>query len=297
MRNRGVELGLTNRGTIKGDLKYDLSVNFSRYKNELTKYNNEGTPRIVNLDRFSNAIINDKGLPLSSFYGYQIDGFYNNQADIDKLKLQGATPVIGTWKYKDINGDGNINSSDVTVLGNPHPDFQLGTQLNLTYKNFDFNTFLFWNQGNELYNYTKWYTDMRGFVGGVSDRVLNDSWTPQNMDAKLPIVQAGVNSYNNYVSGQSNSYYIEDGSYLRVKTLQLGYTLPKSIASKLSMSSARLYIQGQNVFTFTKYTGADPDLALINNNVDNQASDLFIGVDRSGFPNPKQFIFGLNVSF
>jgi len=293
MRNRGVELGLTNRGTIKGDLKYDLSVNFSRYKNELTKFNNEGTPFFQGLDRFSNAIKSDKGLPISTFFGYQIDGFYNNQADIAALPLQGATPVIGTWKYKDINGDKIINSSDVTTLGNPHPDFQLGTQLNLTYKNFDFNTFLFWNQGNEIYNYTKWYTDMRGFVGGVSDRVLNDSWTPQNMNAKLPIVQAGVASYNNYVSGQSNSYYVEDGSYLRVRTLQLGYTLPKSIASRLSMSSARLYIQGQNLFTFTKYTGADPDLALINNN----GTDLYIGVDRAGFPNPQQFIFGLNVSF
>lgn len=297
MRNRGFEFQINNRGKITGDLGYDWSLNFTHYKNKMTKFNNEGTPFFQGLDRFSNALITRAGLPISSFYGYQIMGFYNSQADVDKgPKLAGQPAKIGTWMYKDVNGDNNINGDDVTVLGNPHPDFTLGGNFSLNYKAFDFNMFLFWNYGNEIYNYTKWYTDMRGFVGGVSKRVLYDSWTPQNQNAALPILQPGQDGYNvpgGFVTSQSNSYYVEDGSYLRAKTLQLGYTLPRNATGKIGLQNVRLYVQAQNLFTITKYTGADPDLSLINNN----GTDLYTGVDRSGFPNPKQFLFGLNVSF
>lgn len=297
MRNRGFEFQISNRGNFSRDLGYDWSLNFTHYKNKMTKFNNEGTPFFQGLDRFSNALITRNGLPISSFYGYQIIGFYNNQNDVDKgAKLAGQPAKIGTWMYKDVNGDGNINGDDVTVLGNPHPDFTLGGNFSLNYKNFDFNMFLFWNYGNEIYNYTKWYTDMRGFVGGVSKRVLYDSWTPTNQTASLPILQPGLDGFNvpgGFVTSQSNSYYVENGSYLRAKTLQLGYTLPRSLTQRLGLQNVRAYIQGQNLFTITEYNGADPDLSLINNN----GTDLYIGVDRSGFPNPKQFLFGLNVSF
>jgi TonB-linked SusC/RagA family outer membrane protein len=298
MKNKGFELSLNNRGKVTGSLNYDVSLNFSQYKNELVKMNQEGTVRLVNLDRLNGALITRAGIPISSFYGYQINGFYNTQADVDKgPKINGAPGQIGTWKYADVDGDGNITTADRTILGNPHPDFQLGANLGLTWKNFDFSTFLFWNQGNEIYNYTKYYTDMRVFVGGVSTRVLNDTWTPQNTNAKLPQLQPGANGFTSFVTGNSNSYYVEDGSYLRAKTIQLGYTIPKKVVDKIKLSSIRLYVQAQNLFTITKYTGPDPDLSLINNTVNNITTDTYIGVDRAGFPNPKQFIFGLNVSF
>lgn len=302
MRNTGFELSVTNRGNITKDLSYDVSLNFSRYKNELVKFNNEGTPYFVSMDRFSNAIKNDKGLPISTFWGYQIDGFYNSQAEVEKGPLlQGQKAKVGTWKYKDINNDGNIDGNDATVLGNPHPKFQFGTNIGLAYKGFDFNAFLFWNYGNKIYNYTKWYTDMRGFVGGVSDRVLYDSWTESNQNAKLPVLQAGQNGFNvpgNFVSGQSNSYYIESGSYLRAKNLQLGYTLPSSIVKRANLQNVRIYLQAQNLFTITNYTGADPDLSIVRGQFNSGVnSDYAIGVDVSGFPNPKQFLFGLNVTF
>jgi TonB-linked SusC/RagA family outer membrane protein len=298
MRNKGIEVSVNNRGHIIGDLKYDLSVNFTHYKNELIKMNNEGAPRFQGLERLSNALITRAGDPVSSFYGYVVDGFYNSQADIDKGPVMpGAT--IGSWRFKDISGpdgkpDGQITSADQTILGSPHPDFQLGTNLGLTWKNFDFMAFFFWNKGNEIWNHTKYFTDMRVFVGGISKRVLTDSWTPQNMNAKLPRLGVGAeNGYTSFLTSVPSSYFVEDGSYFRAKTIQLGFHLPKSLSTKAYISDLRFYIQAQNLFTITKYTGADPDVQLLQNG----SGDLYIGVDRAGFPNPKQFLFGLNATF
>ena len=138
---------------------------------------------------------------------------------------------------------------------------------------------------------------MRVFVGGVSTRVMTDSWTPTNQNAKLPLLAPGTaNGFTSFTSSTSNSYYVEDGSYLRAKTLQLGYTLPKTLVSKWKLSNVRLYVQGQNLFTVTGYQGADPDLSLISRDPFG-ARDYYLGVDLGGFPNPKQYMFGLNVTF
>ncbi len=299
MRNTGFEFSIANHGNITKDLGYDVQVNFSSYKNEVVKLNAEGNPFYYGLDRFSNAVKIDKGLPISTFWGYQIVGFYNNADDVAKgPKLAGQPAVIGTWKYLDRNGDGNINSSDAGPIGNPHPKFQMGFNIGFTYKQWDFTSFLFWNYGNDIYNYTKWYTDMRGFVGGVSTRVLDNSWTSSNTNAKLPLLQAGFVVPGNFVTGESNSYYIEKGSYFRAKNIQIGYTIPSTILSKVKLQKARAYIQFQNLFTITKYTGADPDLNVqrAQRNA-GSAGDYVLGVDQSGFPNPKQVLFGLNITF
>jgi hypothetical protein len=296
MRNTGYELSVNNRGNITKDLKYVASVNFSHYKNELVYTNEEGSVFNQGLDRLSNALITKQGLPVSSFIGYNIIGFYNTADDVAKgSKINGQPGQVGTWMYEDLDGDKNITIADRKILGDPHPDFQMGFNLNLTYKSFDFTGFLFWSQGGELYNYTKYYTDMRVFVGGVSTRVLNDTWTPTHMDAKLPRLSgvAAENGFTSFVLGNSNSYYIEDGSYLRLKTLQLGYTLPKKIIDKAKMSNVRVYLQGQNLFTITNYTGPDPDINLLSGN----GTDQYIGVDRTGFPNPREWILGLTINF
>ncbi|WP_207632879.1 SusC/RagA family TonB-linked outer membrane protein [Foetidibacter luteolus] len=299
MRNTGIEFSVTNRGNITGDLSYDVQVNFSRYKNEVVKLNDAGNPFYYGLDRFSNAIKIDKGLPISTYWGYQVIGFYNTEDDVAKgTKLAGQSAKVGTWRYLDRNGDGNINADDAGVIGNPHPKFQMGFNIGLNYKLFDFSAFFYWNYGNDIYNYTKWYTDMRGFVGGVSDRVLYDSWTSSNTNAKLPLLQEGFNVPGGFVTNESNSYYVEKGSYFRARNLQLGYTIPANVMNKIKLQKARLYIQAQNLFTITNYTGADPDLNVqrAQRNA-GSAGDYVLGVDQSGFPNPKQFLFGLNVTF
>jgi hypothetical protein len=296
MRNSGYEVSVNTRGKLSTDLSYDVSLNFSHYKNLLVTTNEEGSTFNVSLGRLSTALITRAGLPVSSFFGYQINGFYNNADDVAKgAKINGQPGQVGTWMYKDINGDGDITTADRTVLGSPHPDFQLGANFGLNYKNFDFNAFIFWNQGGEIFNYTKYFTDMRVFVGGVSTRVLNDTWTPERMDAKLPRLSgvAAENGFTSFVLGNSNSYYVEDGSYLRAKTIQIGYTLPRSLSQRGKLSNIRVYLQAQNLFTITKYSGPDPDVTLLSGN----GTDQFIGVDRTGFPNPKQFLLGLNISF
>lgn len=296
MRNRGVDIGITNRGKIGSDLNYDVSLTFTHYKNNVIDI--DGNPETFfsqNASRLNNVSRTQAGYPIASFYGYQIDGFFETQAQIDALAQDGA--VIGSWKYKDLNGDGQINDSDRTFIGNPHPDFVAGLNIGLTYKNFDLSSFFIWNQGNELFNYTKYFTDLRVFVGGVSTRVLEDAWEPGRTDAVLPRLGDGSpgnpNGYTSFNLGTSNDYYVEDGSYLRAQTLQVGYKLPGTILNKLGLKSLRLYLQGQNLFTLTKYQGADPDIGLLNAN----GNDLSMGIDETGYPNPRQFLFGLNVGF
>ncbi|HTE11721.1 MAG TPA: TonB-dependent receptor [Chitinophagaceae bacterium] len=295
MRNTGFDLTLNYKGKVSRDFNFDAGITFSHYKNTMTKLNDEGAPRVIGLERLSGVLRTDKGHPISSFYGYVIDGFYNTAADTVGAMMPSAT--IGSWKFKDLNGDKKINADDQTFLGSPHPDFQMGFNLGATYKNFSFNAFFFWNHGNQIFNYTKYYTDMRVFVGGVSTRVLYDSWTPTNTNAKLPALGVGSsNGLTSFTQGASSSYYVEDGSYFRAKTLQLGYTLPKSLVSRVKLSSVKVYIQAQNLFTITKYQGSDPDIQLISRDPFG-AGDYYLGVDLGGFPNPKQFIAGLSVSF
>lgn len=295
MRNRGFDLMLNYKGSSGKDLTYDIGITFSHYKNTLTKLNNENSPRIINLERLNSAVRSELGQPISSFHGFVIDGFYNSAADTVGAIMPSAT--IGSWKYKDLNGDKKITDADRTFLGSPHPDFQMGLNLGVNYKGFSLTAFLFWNQGNEIYNYTKYYTDMRVFVGGVSTRVLNDSWTPTNQNAKLPALGVGAaNGFTSFTSSTSNSYYVEDGSYLRAKTVQLGYNLPKTLVSRAKLSNVRIYIQAQNLFTITNYTGSDPDISLISRDPFG-VRDYYIGVDLGGFPNPKQYLAGLSVTF
>ncbi|MHA4843458.1 SusC/RagA family TonB-linked outer membrane protein [Flavitalea antarctica] len=296
MRNTGFDLGLNYNGNQGQEFNYSVGVTFSHYKNELTKLNDENAPRIIGLERLSNVVRSELGQPLSSFHGYVLDGFFNSAADIAAgPAMNGA--VVGSWRYKDLNGDKKITDLDRTFIGNPHPDFQLGLNLKFNYKAFDFTAFFFWNQGNEIFNYTKYYTDMRVFIGGVSTRVLNDSWTPTNTNAKLPQLGVGAtNGFTGFTTSTSNSYYVEDGSYFRAKTIQLGYTLPTKISTKAKLSNVRFYGQVQNLFTITNYTGADPDIQLISRDP-NGARDYYMGVDLGGFPNPQQFIFGLTANF
>lgn len=302
MRNRGIDLQLNNNGKITKDLRYDVALTFTHYKNKLTKLNEENTQQILPAGRLNNVLLTAQGYPVSSFYGYQIDGFYNTADDVAKgPKIGGASGQIGTWKYKDVDGDNNITPADRVILGSPHPDFQMGLNIGLNWKAFDFSAFLFWNQGNEIFNYTKYFTYMGVLGGGVAEGKLTDAWTPQTAgSAKTPALGAGAASgYTSFVTGNPLSFYVEDGSYLRAKNLQLGYSLPNGLLSRAKISSARIYVQAQNLFTITKYTGADPDLGLISTGQvpGGTPSDQTIGVDLAGFPSPKQFLFGLNVSF
>jgi TonB-linked SusC/RagA family outer membrane protein len=291
MRNKGFDIMLTNRGNLGGGVSYEASFSFTHYQNKIVKLDVGSNPVFYrNIGaRLTQVIRNEAGHPISSFYGYQINGFYDDAAEIAAgPTMPGAT--VGSWKFKDTDGDGQITDKDRVYLGSPNPKFQLGSNLSLSYKNFDISAFLFWNYGNQLFNANKLFTEMGLFPGSVAKDVLYDGWTEGHRNARLPNLEQG---YTSFIRSSVNSNYIESGSYLRAKTIQIGYKLPSSLMDKVKMKKARVYVQGQNLFTVTKYTGTDPDLTLQTSD----DSDLFMGVDGGTFPNPRVVLVGLNFTF
>ncbi len=261
MNNKGIDLALSYRGTARNDFRYDASMTFSMYKNRVGKLADpffEGDRQRI--ESFNRSVT---GKPISSFFGYQIDGFYDDDTELASQVQAGK--FIGGWKYKDLSGpdgkpDGIITIADRTFIGNPHPDFIMGLNLNFGYKNFDLSSFLYWKAGGQIANYTRYWTDFNTFQGGRDRRVLYDSWTPENRNAKLPQVNANDRSSGTVPA----SYFIEPGGYLRLRNLTLGYNLPGSLLQRFGIDRLRFYVQAQNLFTITKYTGLDPEITCRN---------------------------------
>ncbi len=292
--NKGIDLMLSYRGTgLNRELKYATSVNFSAYRNLVSS---AGVDFFTNSTRNSPVSRTVTGQPIGMFYGYVLDGFFNSveevlaapdQPGLSKTSNASALQSVGRWRLKDVNGDGKVTADDRTFLGSPHPDFQMGFNFDVAYKNFDLNMFFFWNYGNQIYNNTKWWTDFNGFTGNRSKKMLYDSWTPENKNASLPKLDINDNISN----ARPHTYFVESGSYFRAKTVQLGYTVPSKMISRLGVSKLRLYVQGQNLFTITNYSGSDPDL------IDVGRGDIGLGVDHGRVPNARQFLAGINMTF
>ncbi|QRR03851.1 TonB-dependent receptor [Dyadobacter sandarakinus] len=290
MNNKGIDLGIDfNNKALNGELTYGVGVNFSHYKNEVKKLNNSSTAVLLGPSIRSYTWTRSvAGMPLYSFYGLQIDGIYQNQGEVDAGPKYPGYAAVGKYKYHDTDGDGTITDSDRKFLGNPHPDFTYGINLNIGYKGFDLSAFLQGVQGNQILNMVKRWVDFNNQAGNRSMRMLNESWTPQNPDAILPILDA-----NDSRSQQPSSYFIEDGSYLRLKNLTIGYTIPNSALSKIGLTNARIYFQAQNLFTFTKYEGIDPEVT----SVGSTPGSTVLGVDQGNYPNSKMYQLGINFGF
>ena len=280
MKNSGIDASL-NFNKSFGPFRLNADINISVYHNEIGRgdytFFDTGESRIGNLVR------NQPGNPISSFFGYQVTGLFSDPSEIATApSQQGAQP--GLFRYADQNGDAIIDPKDRTFLGNPHPDFTTGFNLELSYKKIDISTLLYWSQGNEIYNYTKWWTDFwPSYAGQKSKLLLYNSWTASNKNTSIPMA---TNTSNFSTNTQSLSYYVEDGSYLRMKSLQLGYTFDGKILKKVKISSLRLYLQGVNLFTLTKYSGLDPEIG---------GQDTAFGIDNGNYPSVRQVIFGLQL--
>ncbi len=298
MTNKGIDLSLNYRGSINRDWKFDAGMSFSLYRNKVGTIADpffEGNRSRI--DPFNRS---STGQPISYFYGYIIDGFFQNQADLDKLNQ--SDKAIGKWRYKDISGpkgvpDGAITVDDRTKMGSPHPNFTTGFNFNVSYKNFDFSTSLYWKNGGQIINYVRYWTDFNTFQGNRDRRVLYDSWTPTHTDAKLPVLNG-----DDGTSGQVPvSYYVEPGGYLRMKNLSIGYTLPTSVLNRFGIDRLRFYLQAANLFTITKYTGLDPEISTQNNGRGDyraaQSDANSLGVDYGNYPTPRVITFGLNLVF
>lgn len=290
INNTGFDLNLTYRDQI-GDLRYSIGAMYSMYKNNVVKLNNDPNATIFGFStRLPSISVTKAGLPIASFYGYIVDGVIKDDAEAASAPKFGTYTRAGVFKFRDVNGDGVITAADKTIIGNPHPDFSYGLNLNFGYKNWDLTIFGQGIQGNSIFNYLKYWTDFNTFQGNRSTDMLYNSWKKQGDVAMLP----RLNSQDG-VSQQISSYFVEDGSYFRVKNIQLTYTVPNSIVKKLKLSALQVYVQGQNLFTFTKYKGLDPDINLRTSGNDNQ--DIHMGIDEGAFPVAKSYNIGLKVGF
>ncbi|MEZ5071619.1 MAG: TonB-dependent receptor [Bacteroidales bacterium] len=303
MRNSGIDLQLIYH-KIWGDFSFEANGTFTTYNNEIVAiaegidYWDAGGSRIGGFNR------NEVGHSMGEFFGYEVEGLYQESdlvwdAVADKYVPSSDAVAVqdgqepGFFKYVDQNGDGEITDDDRTYIGSPHPDFTYGLNLTFGYKGFDLTAFFYGSQGQEAFNYNKWWLDFwPSFQGQKSTDLLYNSWTPTNTDATVPKASNKSNFSTNQVS---NSYYIEDASYLRLKNLQLGYTFDRSVLGNV-FSSARIYVQGTNLLTFTKYSGLNPELLALN---DDQVTtnDDHPGVDEGNLPVMKQFLVGISLGF
>lgn len=287
MMNKGVDLSILQKFNLggKNGVKVDAQLTFTSYNNEIT----ELAPGIDYYDtrgsRIGNWIRNQKGHEMSSYFGYKVIGIFKDQAEVNAAAAQDSK-APGRFRYQDTDGNGTITPADRVFLGSPNPDFTYGLNLNAAYKNFDVSMFFYGSQGREIMNYVKWWIDFfPSFQGNKSKDILYNSWTSTKTDAKVPIAENSSNFSNN---NAVNSYYLEDGSFFRMKNLTIGYTLPSSLLNKVKIDRARIYLQAVNIFTTTKYTGLDPETF--------GADDAF-GVDEGLVRSPRQLLFGLNINF
>ena len=240
------------------------------------------------------ATLTAVGHPIGSFYMYQMEGIFQNDADIFKHAYQGNYIRPGDVKFKDQNGDGVIDEKDRTYLGSAIPKFTYGLTTNLQYSNFDFSVFFQGSYGNKLYLQVN--QDIEGFYRAfnLTQRVYDEHWHGEGTSNTMPRV-SWLGSTNNKTP---SSRFLEDASYLRMKNIQLGYTFSSKLMQGAHIKSLRIYVSAQNLLTFTKYTGLDPEMH-ISDNVKNEDTkgDVTAGIDWGTYPSAKSYFFGINLNF
>jgi TonB-linked SusC/RagA family outer membrane protein len=295
VRNTGFELGLTYQRSV-GGFEYSVSGNITTVQNKVLRLG-KGEP-LTSGGYFDNRFITrtEEGGPVGAFYGYQVERIFNSQEEINALNR--VDPVggdtlfyqsgaqAGDIKFRDLDGNGIVNSKDRTYLGSPIPDFFYGFNATAAYKGFDFSLFIQGVHGNQIYNANRlWLEGMtRNFNSGAE--VLNRWRSPEEPgNGKVPRAVSTDPNQNNRESDR----YLESGSYLRVKNVQLGYSLPAGLLKALGgLSTFRVYASSQNLLTLTKYTGFDPEIG---------GSNLSRGIDTGVYPQARTFLLGLQVGF
>jgi len=236
------------------------------------------------------------GSPISSFFGFNVLGIFQSQAEADAWPEYGAYNAPGKFRIEDVNGDGQINDDDRTIIGNPHPDFTYGINLNLNYKNWGLTIFGNGSYGNDIFNYVRFFADFNTFQGNRSTRALYDAWQPTNPTAPPsewvaanPGATTPIMDANDQISSRVSTYLIEDGSYFRIRNIQLTYNFSSNFGQRVGLAGGQIYLQGQNMFTFTNYSGLNPEIQT--------GADTTLGFDGGYMPVSRTLILGLNVNF
>jgi TonB-linked SusC/RagA family outer membrane protein len=297
VQNQGWEFDLGSRNII-GKFTWTTSFNAGFNHNKVT---NLGGPAYISAisnssanTKFGNVVVIQVGQPLGAFWGYKMNGLFQTQAEIDATpaRLEGNNTKPGFPKYVDLNKDGVLNDADKVILGSPQPKWFGGMTNNFSYKNFDLSIFITWQQGNSILNTS--YTKLLDLTGNnnqlttalhrwrAPDPTTGD---PGNYSNTIPRAYA-----TGYTAAMSN-FYIEDGSFLRLKTLTIAYNLPGPMLQKIHVSGIRIYASAINLLTLTKYDGYDPEVSIMGDN------SVGAGMDNGAYPTSKMYMLGLNVKF
>jgi len=310
MSNQGFEFAANYRGKGGKDFQYGIGLTLTTITNKLTSITS-GVDHVVNLgglvlngfqgwDDYTRSYV---GRPIGEFYGYKTIGIYQSQKQIDDLNAAapggiyrpGTVARPGDRIFADLNGDGKVDEEDRTHIGSPQAKFFGGLNLDGTYKAWDINLYFYGSEGNKILNYVESNLESfakRGSEGAdnVSQKYFEEHWTPTNPSDRYAraLPNGGDNSSLNNVP---SDVWVEDGSFLKLKNVSVGYTLPTTMLSKYSISRLRIYVSAQNLFVITKYTGLDPEIGMIGGSATQN------GIDAGTYPSSKFFTFGLNVTF
>ncbi len=296
--NKGLELELTysNRNNA---FKYNITTTIASMNNEVVALANADQVLYGQGLKYGSSHYPNQtrvGHEIGAFYLYQADGIFQSEAEITKHSLN-SNPIQknakpGDIRYKDIDGNGKIDEDDKVYSGSGIPNFEYSINFSATYKDFDFTMFWQGVSGNKIYNGNRF--EMEGMEAGrnFTKNTLN-AWTPDNKNTNMPRAVLGDPNGNT----NESTRFLEDGGFLKLRNIQIGYTLPKSICNKLHLSKMRLYASGQNLLTLTDYTGIDPEVAGVMNSKTGEIDALTRGVDRTIYPMTKSYVFGLQVTF
>ena len=286
--NKGIELTIGYNGKIGSDFKYAIDGNISTYRNKVESLGSGANipGKGIHLGYYTYTMT-EPGMPIGYFYGYKTDGVFQTQEEIDNYKnngqvvMPGAKP--GDLKFKDLNGDGKLDDEDRTMTGNPHPDFTFGLTLSAEYKGFDISAFFQGSVGNDLLNVLKYdiYSGT-GWYNAPKD-ILTTYWNGPGSTNK----NFGIDA-DSRMNLEMSDWYVENGSYVRLKNLQIGYTLPSSLTRKITIDNLRVFVATQNLFTITGYSGLDPEVGEINSN------PQYKGCDMGFYPQARTFMFGVS---
>ena len=285
MLNQGVDFQIVYRGSITEDLSLNVTLNNAFLKNEVVQF----ADGIDYLDgpsyRGINPTRNQIGKPLSSFFGYEVVGYFQDAAEVASAPSQDGAGV-GRFRYRDINGDGAITPDDRTYLGDPIPEYSGGAVINLRYKQLSLETYWNWVAGVEIFNQGKWFRDFFGtFEGSAKGVAALNSWTPERGNsAAAPIWESATNLST---SGASNSWYVESGDYVRLQRIALFYNFGSDFLESIGLKKFELGFSANNIWTMTKYSGLDP--------VVGGDADTTFGVDVGNYPVTPSYLFNINI--
>jgi TonB-linked SusC/RagA family outer membrane protein len=301
VRNRGLELAFNTVNIVTKDFKWTTDFNISYNQNKVLSLP-EGKPIVGNPNYYwryaSNQYIVEEGKPLGNIFGYISDGVYQPSDFVDynpedathnlapgQPDYDGGSPIRqpGDEKYKDLNGDGQITPDDKTIIGNALPKHFGGFSNSFSYKGFNLNVFFQWSYGNDILNANRLIYEEMAYSGQNQYATVLNRWTPENQNTN--IFRVGGRGFEDV-----SSRVVEDGSYLRLKTVNLSYSFPKEVLKELNLNTLSIYMAAQNLFTWTDYSGFDPDVSVNN-------SAIMPGVDYSSYPISRTISFGLNVTF